>query len=119
MGEQIYGSFTAPNPLKDTFDDAARIRVVGTGMIIPIGVDGWILNPEYTLSRTRAIALLGVPDGVAWFERWAVRTSYPVLRSRSGTFILQGVFEQNTQYTDAFGLEPNLIATAIVYCAAR
>lgn len=102
MGEQIYGSFTAPNPLKDTFNDAARIRVVGAGAIIPIGADGWILNPEYTLSRTRAIALIGVPDGVAWFERWAVRTSYPVIRSRLGTVILQGAFEQNTQYTDAF-----------------
>ena len=102
MGEQIYGSFTAPNPLKDTFNEAARIRVVGGGMIIPLGVDGWILNPEYTLSRTRSIALLGVPDGVAWFERWTVRTSYPVIRARSGTVILQGAFEQNTQYTDAF-----------------
>jgi hemolysin activation/secretion protein len=102
MGEQIYGSFTAPNPLKDTFNDAARIRVVGAGMIIPLGVDGWTLNPEYTLSRTRAVALLGAPDGVAWFERWAVRTSYPITRTRTTTFMLQGAFEAITQYTDAF-----------------
>src|SRR5262249_5024488 len=92
FGEQIYGSLTAPRDLDRTFTDGARIRVAGAGMIIPIGVDGWIINPEYTLSRTRPAILPGVPDSIAWFERWAVRTSYPLWRSRSGSFVLQGAF---------------------------
>src|SRR5262249_49860507 len=45
FGEQIYGSIIAPNNLGDTFDSNARIRVLGAGAVIPIGVDGWIINP--------------------------------------------------------------------------
>ena len=62
------------------------------------------LNPEYLSRRGRSPSLcptvwLGLTLGVR---------NYPVLRSRSGTFILQGVFEQNTQYTDAFGFGTEL-----------
>jgi len=100
FGEQFYASLIAPSPLTDTFDDGARIRVVGAGAVIPIGVDGWIVNPEYTLSRTHAAPLPGTPDSVAWFERWAVRTSYPLIRERLGAVVLQGSFEAIRQYTD-------------------
>jgi hemolysin activation/secretion protein len=100
LGEQIYGSLVAPGPLNDTFDSNARIRVLGAGAVIPIGVDGWIINPEYTLSRTRPTATLGTPDSIAWFERWAVRTSYPLIRERVRAFVLQGSFEAIKQYTD-------------------
>jgi hemolysin activation/secretion protein len=99
LGEQFYGSLVAPNPIGDTFDAAARIRVVGGGAVIPLGVDGWILNPEYTLSRTRPSAPAGL-DAVAWFERWAVRTSYPLIRERARTLVLQGAFEAITQHTE-------------------
>lgn len=100
FGEQIYGSLIAPNDLGSTFDGDARIRVLGAGAVIPIGVDGWTVNPEYTLSRTRPAITPGTPDSVAWFERWAVRTSYPLLRERSRLFVLQGSFEAIKQYSD-------------------
>ena len=108
-GEQIYGSLVGPGDIGETFDSGARIRVYGMGAVIPIGVDGWIVNPEYTRSRTRPVAVPGTPENVAWFERWAVRTSYPLLRSRSATFVLQGSYEAITQYTDLidFGTELN------------
>jgi hemolysin activation/secretion protein len=100
LGEQFYGSLVAPNPIGDTFDPAARIRVLGGGVVIPLGVDGWIVNPEYTLSRTRPAVVTGSPDAVSWFERWAVRTSYPLIRERARALVLQGAFEAITQYTD-------------------
>lgn len=99
-GEQLYASLVGPGEIGDTFDSDARIRVYGAGAVIPIGVDGWIVNPEYTRSRTRPVAVPGTPENVAWFERWAVRTSYPLMRARATTLVLQGSYEAITQYTD-------------------
>jgi hemolysin activation/secretion protein len=109
LGEQFYGSLIGPFPIGDTFESDARIRVFGAGAVIPIGVDGWTVNPEYTLSRTRPVATLGTPDNIAWFERWAVRTSYPLIRERVRAIVLQGSFEAIKQYTDLidFGTELN------------
>ena len=78
-------------------------------MVIPIGVDGWIINPEYTLSRTRPDIFATTPESIAWYERWAVRTSYPLIRERARFFVLQGAFEAIKQYTDLtqFGTELN------------
>jgi hemolysin activation/secretion protein len=61
------------------------------------------------LSRTRPDIFANTPDSIAWFERWAVRTSYPLVRERARFVLLQGAFEAIKQYTDLpqFGTELN------------
>ena len=101
FGEQIYGSAQAGGDPAQAFDPASPLRILGAGMVLPIGVDGWTINPEFTYSRT-----LPVPSAVATpvapaaglvnlgtFDRFALRTTYPVIRTRSQTFSLNGAFE--------------------------
>jgi hemolysin activation/secretion protein len=108
FGEQIYGSMVGPGDVEHTFDTLAPIRVVGAGAVIPLGNDGWIINPEYTLSRTRPLPQPNVPDTVGVFERWAMRTSYPVIRERAGSLALEGSFEAITQYNTAIDFNTDL-----------
>jgi hemolysin activation/secretion protein len=107
LGEQVYASTVLPGEIEHAFDPTAPIRVVGGGVVIPLDANGWVLNPEYTLSRTQPNTLPGVLDTVGSFERWAVRTSYPVVRERATSFVIQGAFEAITQYNNApdFGVD--------------
>jgi hemolysin activation/secretion protein len=109
LGEQLYGSLVAPSDLGQTFDSKAHNRVLGAGAVIPLGVDGWTINPEYTFSRTRPDIFAGITDSIGWYERWAVRTSYPFVRERVHTFVLQGSFEAIKQYNElpAFATDLN------------
>jgi hemolysin activation/secretion protein len=108
FGEQIYGSMVGPSDIEHTFDALAPIRIFGAGAVIPLGNDGWIINPEYTLSRTHPLPQLNVPDTVGLFERWAIRTSYPIIRERAGSLALQGSFEAITQYNTAIDFNTDL-----------
>jgi hemolysin activation/secretion protein len=54
-GEQFYGYLSGePNWFNDFRKDAPR-RVVGGGTIVPLGSDGFSINPEFTWSDTQPI----------------------------------------------------------------
>ena len=52
FGEQFYASAQTGGDLRQSFDPASPFRVLGVGAVLPLGLDGWIINPEYTYSRT-------------------------------------------------------------------
>ena len=62
-----------------------KICVYGAGAIVPIGLDGLTLNPEYTHSTTRTPLSLGVPASVGTFERFALRLRAPISLTRKAS----------------------------------
>jgi hemolysin activation/secretion protein len=81
-GEQIYGVVgSSLNFFHGSFPNGP-LRVVGGGAVVPIGSDGWTINPEVINSVTRPLPSPGTPSIVGEYERWSLRTSYPVTRKQ-------------------------------------
>jgi hemolysin activation/secretion protein len=93
FGEQLYGSAQVGGDLGEAFDAASSLRVLGAGAVLPLGFDGWTVNPEYTYSRTLPEPPSGGLVNLGTFDRFALRTTYPVIRTRTQTFSLNGAFE--------------------------
>jgi hemolysin activation/secretion protein len=98
-GEQAYVSYsTTPNDW-----GVPRLRVVGGGVVLPIGNDGFTLNPEYTESIARPLPAPGTPATIGDFKRLALRASYPLIRTRDETLNLQASVEWDDETLDAIG----------------
>jgi hemolysin activation/secretion protein len=93
FGEQVYASAQSGGDPNRIFDSASPLRVLGAGAVLPLGLDGWILNPEYTNSRSQPVPTSGGLVNIGQFERFALRTSYPLIRTRTNTLSLNGAFE--------------------------
>lgn len=100
LGEQAYFSYSS-NPDFGT----PRLRVRGGGIVLPIGADGFTLNPEYTESIARATPAPGTPAALGDFQRLALRAGYPLIRSRDQTLTLQatGEWDDEKLTTTDFG----------------
>jgi hemolysin activation/secretion protein len=98
FGEQFYASAQAGSDLMRVFDSTSPLRVLGAGAVLPLGLDGWILNPEYTNSRSHPEPTNGGLVNIGQFERFALRTSYPLIRTRTNTLSLTGAFEYISQH---------------------
>jgi hemolysin activation/secretion protein len=95
-GEQFYGSAITSADMT-TPDFNSPLRVLGAGIVVPLGLDGWTLNPEYTNSRSEPIVGVGGLANIGTFQRFALRTSYPLIRTRSQVLTLTGAFERILQ----------------------
>jgi hemolysin activation/secretion protein len=97
FGEQLYASAQWSGDPKQISDSNSPLRVLGVGAVLPLGFDGWILNPEYTNSRSLPQPVSGGLASIGQFERVALRTSYPFIRTRTNTLTLTGAFEYISQ----------------------
>jgi hemolysin activation/secretion protein len=97
FGEQFYVSAQSSGDPARIFDSSSPFRVLGAGAVLPLGTDGWILNPEYTNSRSQPLPVIGALANIGQFERFALRTSYPLIRTRTTTLSLNGAFEYISQ----------------------
>jgi hemolysin activation/secretion protein len=97
FGEQFYASALSAGELARTFDPDAPLRVLGVGIVLPLGLDGWILNPEYTYSRSVPVPVNGGLDNIGHFQRLGLRSSYSPIRTRTQTLTLTGAYEYITQ----------------------
>jgi hemolysin activation/secretion protein len=97
-GEQFYASAQSSSDVKGVFDSTSPLRLLGAGAVLPLGLNGWILNPEYTNSRSQPVPTNGGLANIGQFERFALRTSYPLIHTRTTTFSLNGAFEYISQY---------------------
>jgi hemolysin activation/secretion protein len=97
FGEQFYVSAQSSGDPGRIFDSSSPFRVLGAGAVLPLGTDGWILNPEYTNSRSQPLPVSGGLANIGEFERFALRTSYPLIRTRTTTLSLNGAFEYISQ----------------------
>jgi hemolysin activation/secretion protein len=103
-GEQAYVSYsTSPNDW-----GVPRLRVMGGGVVLPIGGDGFTLNPEYTESIARPLPAPGAPATTGDFKRLALRANYPVIRSREETLSVQGTLEWDDETLTAIGFGTEL-----------
>ncbi len=100
-GEQIYGSAIGSDHLGDALQGMSPLRIFGVGAVIPIGIDGLTLNPEYTLSQTRPIPEPGVLETADRFERFAFRVAYPVVRTHAHSARIQVAYEHIDQVSRA------------------
>jgi hemolysin activation/secretion protein len=88
LGEQTYFSIDSTPDI-----GLPRLRVLGGGIVLPIGGDGFTVNPEYTKSLARPIPPAGTPATQGDFQRLAVRANYPLIRTRAENLTLQGSLE--------------------------
>jgi hemolysin activation/secretion protein len=82
-GEQLYGIVGTGGDIGNAFSNNATIALYGLGVVLPVGYQGLILNPEYTQSTVRPIAVPNILQTEGTFERYALRASYPVIKSRT------------------------------------
>src|SRR3984893_10988862 len=97
FGEQLYASAQSSGDPARILDSTSPLRVLGAGAVLPLGTDGWILNPEYTNSRSQPLPGSGALANIGQFERFALRSSYPVIRTRTELLSLSAAFEYISQ----------------------
>jgi hemolysin activation/secretion protein len=93
FGEQFYASAQSSGDPALILDSTSPLRVLGAGAVLPLGTDGWILNPEYTNSHSQTLPVSGGLVSIGQFERFALRTSYPLIRTRTNVLSLSAAFE--------------------------
>jgi hemolysin activation/secretion protein len=92
-GEQIYGAASTGYDLGKVFNATTPMQLLGVGLVLPIGVDGWKINPEYTNSVTRPAPTPGAPAEVGYYQRFDLRASYPLILTRSQALTFQATYE--------------------------
>jgi hemolysin activation/secretion protein len=109
FGEQFYASAQSSGDPALILDSTSPLRVLGAGAVLPLGTDGWILNPEYTNSRSQTLPVSGGLVSIGQFERFALRTSYPLIRTRTNVLSLSAAFEfiQQTVVLPLFSTDLN------------
>ena len=107
FGEQAYVSLGSGFALAQYGFPNSPLKMIGGGFILPIGAEGFTLNPEYTNSLTQPTPAAGAPKAIGDFERWALRASFPLTRDRSQTLNWTGAVEYIRQdlYATSFGTD--------------
>lgn len=117
LGEQIYGFVSSGYQLDQLFDKNPRERVLGGGVILPLG-DGRIsLNPEVTFARTAPTPLPGTPASIGTLRRLTLRANGTVLRRRTSQAALNLTVEQIEEANELPGF--NAALSRDRYMAAR
>jgi hemolysin activation/secretion protein len=97
LGEQFYASAQSSGDPARMFDSNSPFRVLGAGAVLPLGTDGWIVNPEYTNSRSVPVPVNDGLASIGQFQRFALRSSYPVIRTRTSILSVFGAYEYISQ----------------------
>ncbi|MBI3699085.1 MAG: ShlB/FhaC/HecB family hemolysin secretion/activation protein [Afipia sp.] len=116
-GEQIYGSVGSSVQLENAIEGTAPLRVFGGGAVVPLGADGFTVNPEFTHSVTQTKAQPGVPSSVGTFDRLALRMKNPLIWTRLESLNTTGAIEYIRQNLFAPEFGSNLYADE--YAALR
>ncbi len=80
-GETIYG-YAATSNVLDPFARGTRVRVVGGGLLLPLGDGRLTLNPEAIRSLERPSVTAGVPASEARLTRYALRAAFVLTETR-------------------------------------
>jgi hemolysin activation/secretion protein len=107
-GEQIYGAASTGYNLGKVFDATTPMQLLGVGAVLPIGVDGFKINPEYTNSVTRPAVFPGAPPDVGYYQRFDLRASYPLLLTRAQALTLQGTYEWAQEHLSPIGFNTDI-----------
>ena len=97
-GEQFYGHVSSgPDWSKALIQDVAARRVVGGGILIPLGTTGLQLDPEYTWSDTKPRVPAGALPTESQFERYTIRLSYPLILDHAEELTLTATADATNQ----------------------
>jgi hemolysin activation/secretion protein len=107
-GEQLYGAASAGADLGKVFDATTPFQLLGVGAVLPIGLDGWKINPEYTNSVTRPAPAPGVPPDVGYYQRFDLRASYPLILTRNQALTFQATYEWAQEHLSPIGFDTDL-----------
>lgn len=99
-GEQIYGSVSSPTELSTITATDPPMRVTGFGAVIPVGVDGLTINPEYTQTRTFGDEGLGAPTSRGQLQRVSLRVGYPIRWTRAESLNFNTTLEMLDETTE-------------------
>ena len=108
-GEQVYATAGSGANLRSVAEGTSPLTLYGGGAIVPIGVDGVTINPEYTRSTTRTVQTTGVPASLGTFERYALRLRAPISLTRKASLYANFSLEEVDQQIAApdFGVTLN------------
>jgi hemolysin activation/secretion protein len=84
------------------------MQLLGVGGVLPIGVDGLKINPEYTNSVTRPAPTPGAPVEVGRYQRFDLRASYPLILSRAQALTIQATYEWAQEHLTPLGFDQDL-----------
>jgi hemolysin activation/secretion protein len=100
FGEQIYGTAVTGTNFVASSNDHSPVQIFGIGAVIPIGIDGLTVNPEYIHSVTRTDQVAHAPASLGTFERFALRFRDPIVFTRAGSLYVDGSLEAIDQRMD-------------------
>jgi hemolysin activation/secretion protein len=107
-GEQLYGVASTGYDLGKVVDATTPMQLLGVGFVLPIGVDGLKINPEYTNSVTRpAPTPWGLAD-VGYYQRFDLRASYPLILTRAHALTFQATYEWAQEHLTPIGFNVDL-----------
>jgi hemolysin activation/secretion protein len=107
-GEQIYGAASTGYNLGKVFDATTPMQLLGVGGVLPIGVDGFKINPEYTNSVTRPAPVPGAPPDVGYYQRFDLRASYPLILTRAQALTFQATYEWAQEHLSPIGFNTDI-----------
>ena len=90
LGEQTYIQTSFGPDFSHLFRASTRRRLAGAGVVIPLGHSGLTLNPELIRVDTNPRGGPGTPAITGFYEKFSVRASYPLIRSRVQNLTLNG-----------------------------
>jgi hemolysin activation/secretion protein len=92
MGEQFYVMASSGPELQRAFRNTSPLSMVGGGVSIPLGVNGFTLNVEGVHSLTRPTPAPFSPRSVGTMDRIEVRALYPLIKTQMQTLSVQGSY---------------------------
>lgn len=116
LGEQIYGFASSGYQVNQIFDANPRERVLGTGLVMPLGIGALSLNPELTFARTTPTPPAGAPATTSQLRRLSLRASGTFARKRNMqagvTMTIEQLEEVSTPigFSTAIGLDRYMAA---------
>jgi len=99
-GEQVYLYVSGEPDYTRAFRDEAPRRVIGGGVIWPIGSNGMTVSPEFTHSDTQPVAGPGSLPTRGLFDRYSLKLAYPLVRNRAQALNINLSFEYAKQTLD-------------------
>ena len=107
-GEQLYGAASTGYDLGKVFDATTPMQLLGVGAVLPIGVDGFKINPEYANSVTRPAPFPGAPPDVGYYQRFDLRASYPLILTRAQALTFQATYEWAQEHLSPIGFDTDI-----------
>jgi len=106
LGEQIYGLATSGYDVTRLFNSNVPVRVLGGGLVLPLGDGRFTLNPEATFARTQPTPVAGTPQSRGDLRRLTLRSDYVVQKTRARTVDVTIAVEQIDETNTDLGFAP-------------